>query len=187
MVAIIQGSNRRGNVTRAVADVVADYITSQGEATTLFDLEHLPGSVLHSDMYAASEAHPYIDKAAESLRNIDRWIIIFPEYNGSFPGALKLFIDALSTKEYETLFGQKVAALIGIASGRAGNLRGIDHLTGVLHHLGTTVMPQALPISLIDQLLDEQQQFADATSVETLQAYLNRFLSYAEEFSSSSV
>ena len=179
MIAIIQGSNRRGNATRPVADAVGDYFAGEGEASVMIDLEQLPGSVLHGDMYAADDAHPYIDAAAEQLRNAATWVFVFPEYNGSYPGALKLFVDALSVRDYKSLFGGKVCALIGTASGRAGNLRGIDHFTGVLHHLGSTVMPQAMPISLIDGLLDGQRRFADAQAVDTLHAYLGRFLRYA--------
>jgi NAD(P)H-dependent FMN reductase len=48
------------------------------------------------------------------------------------PGSLKLFIDACSVREYKQNFKGKKAALVGIASGRAGNLRGMDHLTGVM-------------------------------------------------------
>ncbi len=178
MIVLIQGSNRKGNATRPVVDVISKYLTGQGEAVTEIDLEFLPGSILHSGMYESGLSDPYLDAAEKSLRAADRWIFVFPEYNGSYPGAMKLFIDALSVREYETLFGAKTAALIGTASGRAGNLRGIDHFTGVLHHLGTTVMPQSLPISLIDTLLDSEGAFADKEANAALQGFLDRFLRY---------
>jgi len=128
-------------------------------------------------MYESAEDHPYLVAAEAALRDAKRWIFVFPEYNGSFPGALKLLIDALSVRDYKTLFGNRAAALIGTASGRAGNLRGIDHLTAVLHHLGTTLMPQGMPISLIDTIL-ENETLVDPTTEEALHLFLDRFLAY---------
>ena len=65
-----------------------------------------------------------------------------------------MFIDALSVRKYEETFSGKVAALIGIASGRAGNLRGMEHLTGVLNFLKMHVYPDKLPISGIKEIID---------------------------------
>lgn len=180
MIVLVQGSNRRGNATAPVTDFAAEHLAAQGLPTATIDLVELPGSVLHGDMYEASGKHDFLDEAAALLGEARHWVFAFPEYNGSFPGALKLFIDALSVRDYKTLFGGKTAALIGTASGRAGNLRGIDHLTAVLHHLGTSVMPQAMPISLIDGLVDGGQ-LTDAGTREALGAFLDRFVDYASQ------
>jgi NAD(P)H-dependent FMN reductase len=56
---------------------------------------------------------------------------VIPEYNGSYPGVLKLFIDASPVKS----FWNKHASIVGLSDGHAGNSRGQDHLTGVLHYL----------------------------------------------------
>jgi NAD(P)H-dependent FMN reductase len=81
----------------------------------------------------------------------DKLIIISPEYNGSFPGILKLFID---TMPHKALDGKKIA-LTGVATGRGGNLRGLDHLTGILHYLNAHVMPFKLPISGVAALISD--------------------------------
>ncbi|MBK6784946.1 MAG: NAD(P)H-dependent oxidoreductase [Saprospiraceae bacterium] len=47
--------------------------------------------------------------AAKHLIPSSHWIIIAPEYNGSFPGILKLFLDVLSVKQAkETFHGKKL-------------------------------------------------------------------------------
>ena len=69
------------------------------------------------------------------LSNIEKFIFICPEYNGSIPGVLKSFIDCTNYKLYKS----KKISLVGLSSGRAGNLRGLDHLTSILHHLGSEV------------------------------------------------
>lgn len=179
MVAIIQGSNRRGSATKVVANAVAHHLTTIGVEATIVDLEDMPGSVLHSDMYDTDAKNSFLDDAEDAFKQADSWIFIFPEYNGSFPGALKLLIDALSVRDYKALFGGKIAALIGTASGRAGNLRGIDHLTGVLHHLGTVVRPLSLPISLIDAHINDAREYAQEEARSTLTDYVDGFLEFA--------
>lgn len=175
----MSGSNRAGNATRPVIDFAAEHLRARGVEARILDLVELPGDVLHAGMYEASLAHAYLDEAERVLKGADRWVLAFPEYNGSFPGALKLFFDALSVRDYKGLFGGRVAGLIGTASGRQGNLRGLDHFTAVLNHMGTTVMPKSLPVSLIEQHLDTERAFVGEDATEQVGKYLDRFLAYA--------
>ncbi|MEM9526017.1 MAG: NAD(P)H-dependent oxidoreductase, partial [Bacteroidota bacterium] len=85
----------------------------------------------------------------------DKMVIFAPEYNGSYPGVLKLFIDGISVREYKNNFGGKKVALAGVASGRAGNLRGMEHLAGVLAYLGAWILPNKLPVSSVETLLED--------------------------------
>lgn len=181
MIVIVQGSNRKGNLTRPFVEYAADYLNEKGEACVILDLEHLPADVLHSEMYADGVEHYFLDQAAAEMRKAKRWIFAFPEYNGSFPGGLKVFIDALSVRDHKTLFGGKTAGLIGTSSGRAGNLRGLDHFCCVLNHLGTSVMPQSLPVSLIDAMIDESGSLTDKAAQNSIAGFLDRFLAFTSE------
>ncbi len=179
MIAVIQGSNRAGNATRAFVDHIRAHLANTGVESSLIDVEAMPGSVLHPRMYEEGTESAFLDAAEKTLRAADRWIIVFPEYNGSYPGALKLFIDALSVRDLTTLFGGKLIGLVGTASGRAGNLRGIDHLSVVLGSVGAVVLPQSLPISLVHTLVDESGQLADADTEKAIGAYLDRLLQFS--------
>ena len=188
MLALIQGSNRRGNATTAVVRALADRLATGGREVRTVDLVGLPADVLHADMYASGVEHAWLAGAEATLKAADGWLFAFPEYNGSYPGALKLFVDALSVRDYEGLFGGRVAALVGTASGRSGNVKGMEHFTSILQYVGTTVMPGALPVSGIDALLDEgRARIADAATVAALEAYADRFAAYVEAFSRAAV
>ena len=65
----------------------------------------------------------------------EKYIFISPEYNGSIPGVLKCLIDVSDVKK---VWKGKKALLTGVSKGRAGNLRGMDHLTGIMHYVGTS-------------------------------------------------
>ncbi len=177
MIAVIQGSNRRDNSTLPFARLITEIIAGEGEVSTLIDLEYLPGDILHADMYAPDVEHAFLAAAELTLKRSPKWVFVFPEYNGSFPGALKLFIDALSVRDYAGIFSGKTAALVGTASGRSGNIRGLDHFTAVLQHMGTNVIPGSLPISLIDGLLGgEPLKVTDEVTIETLTKYVHRLM-----------
>ena len=47
-----------------------------------------------------------------------------------------------------------VIALVGISAGRSGNIRGMDHLTGVFHYLGAEVLSSKIDIANLHSVLD---------------------------------
>ncbi len=67
----------------------------------------------------------------EILIPTQKFIFIIPEYNGTFPGVLKAMIDNSDIKK---AWYHKKALLTGVSTGRAGNLRGMDHLSASLHY-----------------------------------------------------
>ena len=105
----------------------------------------------------------------------NHFLIVSPEYNGSIPGYLKLFIDAISVHRLKECFAGKRAALVGVASGRAGNLRGNDHLSSILHHIGCNVVPGALPISKIGSVMNDEGQLDEGTS-NALEALIQKLV-----------
>ncbi|HET6227311.1 MAG TPA: NADPH-dependent FMN reductase, partial [Bacteroidia bacterium] len=72
----------------------------------------------------------------------------------------------------------KKAALVGVSSGRAGNLRGLDHLTGVLHYLGIYVHPNKLPVSSVLSILDGQGKMKDENTIKVLEKQIAEFLKW---------
>lgn len=180
MITVINGTNRKGNLTQPFAEKVVEILQSKSnEEIRLIELEHLPSEALHSGMYSPDgQSSAVAELQDEALFPSGKWIFISPEYNGSYPGVLKLFIDAVSIREYKKTFSGKKAGLIGTASGRAGNLRGLDHLTGALNHVGMTVFPNKLPISSIKGLLDESGKVTDEGAIGAMESFVDGFLAY---------
>jgi len=155
MILILSGTNRKGSNTGKIAKYVNQAIKEvTDEEVKFLSLEDVPNSIMHDNMYSGD--HMPAEIAAiqdEFIFPADKWIILSPEYNGSFAGVLKMFIDAISVRNYADNFKGKKGALIGVASGRAGNLRGLEHLTGLLNYLGMHIHPSKLPISSIGNVL----------------------------------
>jgi NAD(P)H-dependent FMN reductase len=107
-----------------------------------------------------------------------KFVFIVPEYNGGMPGILKLFIDAMSVRKVDATFNMKSACLTGVSSGRAGNLRGMEHLTGILNYLQVVVFPNRLPISSIHNFLNEDGDIEDPATEAAIKSQVMDFLAF---------
>lgn len=161
MITIISASNRVGNLSALFANYCKQELERRGEEVKLFELNSLPESINLNSVYEY-DSSVFAKIAKEYIEAAEKFLFVVPEYNGSFPGILKLFIDAI----HPSKFKDKKAALIGVAAGRAGNLRGMDHLSDILNYLQVAVMPQKLPISRINQLIDDLEIHDEVTLAE---------------------
>ncbi len=149
MITIVASTNRPGSSTLKLAKYYQQELEKRGAQANILSLTELPDSLIATDLYGKrSEAFEPIQKL---LKDSEKFIFIIPEYNGSFPGVLKVFIDAC---DFPGTFNDKKAALVGLSSGKYGNIRGIDHFTGVCHYLNLHVMPLKIHISAIRQELN---------------------------------
>ena len=81
------------------------------------------------------QSSEFKDQVSQYIHKADKIIFIVPEYHGSYPGNVEGFLDAISAEDIM----DKKTMLIGVASGHAGGIRPIGHLTEVLHHLRAEV------------------------------------------------
>jgi len=118
MLTIISGTNRKNSMTNKVAKHTLNLAKEAGIDANLIDLAELPTDFIRSEQYSP-EALPkwLIELQSNFLIPAAHFVIISPEYNGSIPGYLKLFIDALSVHKIKETFYGKQAALIGVAYG----------------------------------------------------------------------
>ena len=179
MITIISGTNRKDSKTAIVAQHYADSLRPKTSQTVnLVFLDEIQDDLLHADMYNPEAMKDGLKELQDNtILPADKFIFIIPEYNGSYPGIVKLFLDAISVRSYKGNFAGKKALLVGVASGRAGCLRGMDHLNGTLNHVGVTVHHNKLPLSSIESLLDENQQLNEATTV-VINTQIESFLEF---------
>lgn len=90
---------------------------------------------------------------AEFLIPAEKFIFILPEYNASFPGIVKSMMDNSDIKK---CWWYKKAMLVGISDGRAGNLRGIEHMTSILHYLKINVLYNKVLLSTIKDEISQE-------------------------------
>lgn len=180
MITIISGTNRPNSETRRVAELYTSRLRARTtETVKLLSLENIPADLIQIEMYSTPGQSAELALIQdEFLIAAEKLVVISPEYNGSFPGILKLFLDACSVRELRPTFMGKKAALVGVASGRAGNLRGMDHLTGVFNYLGVTVLPLQLPISSIKSLKNAAGEIVDELTLLAIDRQIEALVNF---------
>ncbi|MCX8113349.1 MAG: NAD(P)H-dependent oxidoreductase [Bacteroidia bacterium] len=173
-VAILSATHRPESYTRRVALYIAREIEQKGETYHFIDFQTLPRDFLFSDLFG--ERTDLFHSIIETLNACSTWVWVVPEYNGSFPGIVKVFIDALPR---ETLQG-RLAGLVGVSDGRFGNLRGLEHLTGILNYCGMTVVPFKAHLMHIRSHWDETQGMLLPKYQEEISRFLRVLLTQAQ-------
>lgn len=173
MITIISATNRPNSSTYKVAFEYAQLLEKQGVNYKLLSLEQLPQDVAFNEVFSRRSDN-FQQLLNEFIIPAQKFVFVVPEYNGSFPGILKVFLDAVHP---DTNRGKK-AGLVGVSSGRAGNLRGMEHLTGVLNYLGIHVHPNKLPVSMVSNLLDDAGRIKDGLTLKVLEKHSMDVVSY---------
>ncbi len=180
MITIISGTNRCESETERISETIFKILSKRvGNQVQLLKLCELPTDFIHPEMYLKNRQSPAISKIQDQyMRQADKFWFVFPEYNGGVPGILKLFIDAISVRDLGKTFHNKKACLTGISSGRAGNLRGMDHFASVLNYLKVIVWHNRLPISSIQSLLGPSGEIKDEPTIEVLTKQAEEFIAF---------
>ncbi len=164
MYTIISGTNRADSNTIKIARQYRNFLQLKGIEANFLSLENL-------DVNQRNATIEHLEKSI--LIPSEKFIFIAPEYNGSIPGVLKSLIDISDIKN---VWKGKKALLTGISTGRAGNLRGMEHLTGVLHYVRVIVHPNKLPISIVDTLLNDKGEITDQNTLKAIDQQLEEFI-----------
>lgn len=174
MITIISGTNRNGSVSAKVAASVHELLTTLGQEAQVLDLQKLPRDFAFcNDVYG--NADPGMSAIAEQfVNNADKFVFVVPEYNGSIPGVCKTFIDSVWPEQFKN----KKASLIGLSSGRAGNVRGLDHLTNILNYLHVAVLPHKVNITHVDAHMSEDGHLKESKTIEAISKQLSALIQF---------
>lgn len=166
MITVIAGTNRPDSKTLLVASRYYEWLKEQSIDAHLLSLEHRQVWERGPSMLALEK---------EFLIPAQKFIFIMPEYNASFPGILKLMIDNSDIKK---CWWYKKAALVGISDGRAGNLRGLEHMTAILHYMKVNVLYNKLVLSRINEEIDSTGQVLKPETEDLMHIQLNELLKF---------
>lgn len=169
---LISGTNRPDSSTVRVAGRVEQLYRQARVRCELLNLEHLPLDIFTPDAYARKPADflPLQEKVLDAAG----LHLVLPEYNGSFPGVLKYFIDLLKFPES---FERKPVAFVGVTSGSWGALRAVEQLQLVFGYRHAHLYPERVFISDVRQKYPPGGAIADQALDERL---LKQVMGFAE-------
>jgi NAD(P)H-dependent FMN reductase len=158
----ISGTSRPGHFTSRALAVTADELRTRGHAVEVIDARALtlafPGAPATEDAMRLRATLA----AAHGVVNAT------PEYHGTFCAMTKLIIENLG---FPSAIAEKPVVLIGVASGRIGAIKALEHLKSVVSHVGALVAPGSVSIAGVQSAFDtETGECTDGNTERALRA-----------------
>lgn len=166
----IQGSVRKGNYTAFATAIVIDELRKQPnvEVTAIDPGEYrlnFPGMSGENDS----------KKLQEIVGNAVGVILSTPEYHGSYSSVIKLVIENLS---FPNKLQGKPVSLLGVASGRIGAIKSLEHLRSVCSHVGSLVLPYSISVANVQKVFDAQGNCTDEPTEKAIRSLATTHLDY---------
>jgi chromate reductase, NAD(P)H dehydrogenase (quinone) len=152
MILIVATTNRKNSKTYKVAEYYQNLLNEFQAENEILSLENLPEDFAFSALYENAGKNPEFNLHKDRMDAADKFVFIVPEYNGSFPGVLKTFIDGLG---WPNSLSNKKAAFVSISDGVLGGAHAISHLTDIFHYLNCTVLPILVRIPFMKKNFSE--------------------------------
>jgi len=174
MITIISCTNRKSAVSKVISIFYQDLLQKAGVESTILNLQDLPEDFVWSALYENTGKHPVFNKMTDIIVESKKFVFVVPEYNNSFPGVLKAFIDGMS---YPNPFKDKKCALVGLSSGVQGGALALSHLTDIFNYLGMHVLAIKVRLPDIGNLLSEGK-ITDKLILELLDMQINDLIKF---------
>lgn len=142
---MILGSVRRGRQSERVARfVMARLARFDGVTATLADLAELDLPVMEERLGRIEPTPPGVAELGAAIAAADAIVIVSPEYNHGYPGALKNALDY-----YLPQFKRTPVALVTVSGGGHGGVNAWAQLVTVLVYMGAIVLPQTIAVAKV--------------------------------------
>jgi NAD(P)H-dependent FMN reductase len=151
MLTIISSTNRKDSYTLKLSKLYKIELDNLNIKNQIFDLKLLPQNFIFKNF--SDKTKEFDNIVRKFIEKSEKFIIVSPEYHGSYPGILKSFIDCIGNEKLK----YKKIGLVGVSTGRLGNARGLDHLTILFNHLKANVFYYKPKFSLIDKILEKNE------------------------------
>lgn len=174
MIMIISGTNRANSRSIKISEMYQRLLKDRNIESEIIDLAQLPHDFLFSALYENKGKDQAFEDFVKRVNNAKKFIFVVPEYNGSFPGVLKAFIDGM---EYPGSFKNKKCALVGISSGVMGGSLALSHLTDIFNFLEMHVLAQKPRIPRINGILVDSK-ITDPVLMKLVEAQVDAFIEF---------
>jgi chromate reductase, NAD(P)H dehydrogenase (quinone) len=174
---IISGTNRPNTHSARIAEYVRKKYEEVGASATVLDLKDYPFEDTLDGSYNSEK--PRIKAINQQLINADGLVFVIPEYNGSFPGVLKVMLDHTP---YPSALVHKPIAYIGEASGAFGSLRSVEQLQLVLNYMNALNYPERVFIQRVSKNWSDEDGPTDPFTAKILDEQISGFVKFVSAF-----
>ena len=179
---IISGSPRTTSVTKRVALHLRNWINQNtAHEAGLIDMKDWEIPPVQSVWASADKAPVNLQPLAERIFNADAYILVTPEYNGSYSPAMKNMLDHFPKRLHKS-FGIATAS-----PGAMGGMRASQQLLQLIPALFGIASPYMLITPAVDKKFSPDGDLLDESFQQAVHTFITEFLWLAEKLVSEEV
>ncbi|CAN5670366.1 NAD(P)H-dependent oxidoreductase [soil metagenome] len=173
---IISGSPRKDSLTHRVAIFLQKYMSAKTEHNVdIIDVRDWAFPLLQQEVFTNVERAPEeLQPLAKRMFEANGFIMVSPEYNGSYTSALKNLFDHFPKQPHKT-FG-----IVTASPGIMGGMRATQQMQLLINALFGIGSPHMLVTPTVDKKFDEQGNLTDPSFQKNVDVFVGEFLWLAE-------
>jgi len=173
-IVVINGSVRPGNYTSMASAYVVDELRKHPKVS----VAEVHPAELNLPFPGADPHSPATKKLQQIVAQATGVVLVTPEYHGSFSSVIKLVIENLG---FPSVLAGKPVALLGVAAGAIGAIKSLEHLRGVVSHIGGHALPLPISIANVQKVFDRDGHIVDPSVEKMLRQVAASLLGYIEK------
>ena len=170
----IQGSIRPGNFTAKALALSMDELNRQQDVVC----EWIDPTSMNLPLPGKTGGEKDAETLRARVREATGVILTTPEYHGSYSSVIKLVIENLG---FPSVLSGKPVALLGVAAGRIGAIKALEHLRSVCSHIGAIVIPMPISIANVQTYFDDMGRCNDPEMEMQIRSVGINLLHYIQE------
>lgn len=174
---IISGTDRANSHALHIAKYLKKRYQSEQVSADIIDLQCFP--LLKATDGKYHDKAEAINRFNKPLLKADGVIFVCPEYNGGYPGILKLFIDYLP---YPVSFHKKPVCFVGESNSPFGGQRAVEQLQQVIGFQNAYMLPERVFIPRVKENFDADTGIKNAYQQNLLNEQINHFIHFVKQF-----
>lgn len=174
---IVSGSPRKDSVTHRVVLYLRKYLKEKtNHNINILDVRDWEINVLQQEVFRSEDIAPVVlQPLAKRMFAADAFIVVTPEYNGSYTPAVKNLFDHFP-KQSHKLFG-----IVTASPGALGGVRAALQLQVLVYALFGIGSPHMLITPAVEKKFDESGNLIDPGFQKNIDVFVSEFLWLAEK------
>ncbi len=172
---IISGSPRADSITNRVVFFLKRMLDERAKHTTgIIDVREWNLPFLQEVFTSAEKAPEKYRPLAKRMFAADAFILVTPEYNGSYSAAMQNLLDHFPKQNH------KAFGVVTASQGAMGGMRSSQQLLLLIPALFGIASPYMLIIPFVDKKFDADGNLLDAAFQKNIDVFIHEFLWLAE-------
>ena len=173
---IISGSPRKDSLSHRVVLFLQKYLSEKTEHNVnVIDVRDWAFPLLQQEVFSSVARTPEeLKPLAKRMFEANAFIMVSPEYNGSYTPALKNLFDHFPKQMHKTF------AIATASPGMMGGMRATQQMQLLINALFGIGSPHMLVTPMVDKRFDEEGNLTDQSFQKNIDVFVSEFLWLAE-------